>query len=272
MGAARTCLSSNLTPLLLRLALGLTFLWAGWGKIMVRTDFAPDALARLANMGVERAQVAAERPAGALPDAGAMRAPGGPGVTGEDALPHAGRVILAQGAPSGRVYTAADFAGPAQLPGLYGLALFIQSSANADKPTMPATLGRDAWPVRMAHAAAWTELIGGAFLLVGLFTPLSAFAIACVMGTALWMTQFGPATVGGGPSTLGFLPPINNFSTGDEGWAKFLWQMLIVFSALSLVFSGAGAVSVDRWIFGSRGSSGGDDASYNSDDDEDDED
>ncbi|MBX3353394.1 MAG: DoxX family protein [Phycisphaeraceae bacterium] len=263
MGALRTCLSTNLTPLLLRLALGLTFLWAGWGKVMVRMDFAPEQLARLANMGVDRARVAAATPGSALPDPGASR---------EDALPHAGRVILAQGAAPGRVYTPADFSGPAQLPGLYGLALFIQGSATADKPTMPATLGRDAWPVRLAHAAAWTELIGGAFLLVGLFTPLAGFAIACVMGTALWMTQIGPATVGGGPSTLWFLPPINNFAPGDAGWSKFLWQLLLMFSALSLVFGGAGAVSVDRWIFGSRGSPGGSDASYNSDDDEDDED
>lgn len=264
MGAMRTCLTNNLTPLLLRLALGLTFLWAGWGKVWVKVDFAPDALAQLANMGVDRARDAASRaPAPSLPDA-------------QTPPPNPGSVSLVQNgaAPStpGRVYTAADFAGPAQLPGLYGLALFLRGSATGDKPILPASVGRDAWPVRLAHAAAWTELLGGAFLLIGLFTPLSGFAIACVMGTALWMTQIGPATLGGGPSTLGFLPPLNNFSAGDAGWSKFLWQLLIVFSALSLVFSGAGAVSVDRWIFGKRGSSSGAGASYADDDGEDDED
>lgn len=258
MGAMRTCCSNNLTPLLLRIAIGLTFLWAGWGKVWVKTDFGPDALASLANMGVDRARDAANPPGASLPDP-------------SSALPHAGVVTLAQGATPGRVYTAADFAGPAKLPGLYGLALFLQSSAGGDKPILPASVGRDAWPVRLAHAAAWTELLGGAFLLVGLFTPLAGFAIACVMGTALWMTQIGPATLGGGPSTLGFLPPLNNFSAGDEGWSKFLWQLVLLVGSLSLVFSGAGAVSVDRWIFGRRGSSRGAGASYAEDDGEDDD-
>ena len=141
MGAMRTCLTNNLTPLLLRLALGLTFLWAGWGKVWVKVDFAPDALAQLANMGVDRARDAASRaPAPSLPDA-------------QTPPPNTGSVSLVQNgaAPStpGRVYTAADFAGPAQLPGLYGLALFLQGSATGDKPILPASVGRDAWPVRL---------------------------------------------------------------------------------------------------------------------------
>ena len=269
MGAFRRSLSMNLGPLLLRVAIGATFLWAGWPKIMVKDAFPPEALATLANLGVERAQRAAAgapdvpaspaEPDGALPDPSSDR--------GEH------RVILAQSAPgaAARVYSPTDFSGPVELARLHQVALLLHAKSVGDKPVMPKTLGSDPWAIRLAYAVAWTELLAGAFILIGLFTSLSAFAIACVMGVAMWLTQIGPATVGGGTSFLGFLPPLENFAYNPQGWQSFILQLTLFAAAVSLMFSGAGAISVDRWIFGAQkgdGSSGGGRASYNSDDDD----
>jgi len=272
MGAFRRSLSMNLAPLVLRLALGATFVWAGWPKVMVKDPFPPEALATLANMGVDAAQRAAigapaapnegKAPAGALPEPSS--AAEGPTV-----------ILAQQAAAPGRVYTPADFAGPIDLPRLYQVALALRQQSAGDKPLWPAALGGDPWAVRLAYAVAWTELLAGAFVLVGLFTPLSAFALAFVMGVAMWLTQIGPATLGGGPSFLGFLPPLEKFAYNPAGWQSFVLQLSLFAIALSLVFSGAGAVSVDRWIFGRAkgdGSAGDGRASYNSGDDDDAED
>ncbi|MGP1309062.1 MAG: DoxX family protein [Phycisphaerales bacterium] len=262
----RRSLSSNLGPLLLRVALGAFFLWAGWSKVMVTSPYPPEAAAVLANLGVDRAERAAV-------GAGAPRAPGDADAP-DGSLPDpssaidGARVILAQATPvPGRVYTAADFSGPVEMANLHNLTLLLHAKASSDKPIWPKVLGESPWVVRMAYAAAWTELLAGAFVLIGLFTPLSAFAIACVMCAAMWLTQIGPATLGGGPSTLGFLPPLNNFSGGDDGWKTFLLQLALLCVGLSLMFSGGGALSVDRWIFGRPGgSSRRGQASYNSED------
>jgi uncharacterized membrane protein YphA (DoxX/SURF4 family) len=272
MGAFRRSLSMNFGPLLLRVAIGATFLWAGWPKIMVKDAFPPEALATLANLGVDRAQRAAT---------GAPGAPAAPGAPSnpDGALPDPSsdrgehRVILAQsgaGAPA-RVYSSGDFAGPVELSRLHHVAIGLHAQSVGDKPVWPKALGSDPWAIRLAYAVAWTELLAGAFVLIGLFTPLSAFAIACVMGGAMWLTQIGPATIGGGPSFLGFLPPLENFAPNPMGWQTFILQLTLFAAAVSLMFSGAGAISVDRWIFGSRkgdGSSGEGRASYNSDDDD----
>jgi uncharacterized membrane protein YphA (DoxX/SURF4 family) len=274
MGAFRRSLTANLSPLLLRVALGVTFLWAGYPKIFEKDAFPPEAAAQLANMGVKRAQDAAIG-ASATPPARKDAAP-----TPGDALPDPStsvvthpRITLAQSAPAvARTYTAADFAHPVELSRLHGVALALNGSASRDKPIWPKSLGGEPWAIRFAYAVAWTELLAGLFVLIGLFTPLSAFAIACVMGTAMWLTQIGPATLGGGPSSLWFLPPHNGFSTGADGWKNFLFQLVLFVSAVSLMFSGAGALSFDRFIFGARhddGSSRRGRASYNSDDEHD---
>jgi uncharacterized membrane protein YphA (DoxX/SURF4 family) len=274
MGAFRRSLTANLSPLLLRVALGVTFLWAGYPKIFEKDQFPPEAVAQLANMGVKRAQDAAMG-ASTTPPPATKDAP-----TPDGALPDPGasvvnqpRVILAQSAPAAaRTYTAADFAHPVELPRLHGVALALNGSASADKPIWPKALGGQPWAIRLAYAVAWTELLAGLFVLIGLFTPLSAFAIACVMGTAMWLTQIGPATLGGGPSWLWVLPPLEDFAYNPMGWQAFVMQLMLFAAALSLVFSGAGALSFDRFIFGVRhgdGSSRRGRASYNSDDEQD---
>jgi len=79
-------------------------------------------------------------------------------------------------------------------------------------------------------AAALSELIGGILLLLGLFTRLGAFVIACTMLTAMlgvhWKNGF----------FLGNNPP------GIE------YTVALLGGALSLLISGGGLVSADRLI------------------------
>lgn len=268
--AFRRSLADNLAPLLLRVALGATFIWAGWPKIAVKDPFPPEQAALLANLGVGRVQAAAVGASEGAPPTSTT--PALPDPSSE--APVAPRVVLAQQNPApARVYTASDFAGPVELPRLYHVAVMLESAANADKPLWPKGLAGRGWSVGWAHAVAWTEFLAGVFVLVGLFTPLAGLSIACVMGVAMWLTQIGPATVGGGPSMLGFLPPLNNFAYDPMGWDMLLRQFVLFAIALSLLFTGAGALSVDRWIFGKPGSPRRADASYNSEDaDDEDED
>lgn len=270
MGAFRRSLANNLGPLLLRVALGAAFLFAGYPKIFKDHAFEPEALATLANLGVAGAQRAAGEAKVLPPD----REPGEDGGALPDPSSRADspRVILAQSAPaSATTYSAADFAGPVELKSLHFVTLTLHEKSSGAKPLWPKALAGDPWAPRLAHAVAWTEFLAGVFVLIGLFTPLSAFSLACVMGTAMWLTQIGPSTLGGGPSFLWVLPPLNNFEYNPQGWQAFILQLALFSAAMSLVFSGAGSLSVDRWIFGSRkgdGSSGGGRASYNSEDDD----
>src|SRR5690606_21539243 len=146
-------------------------------------------------------------------------------------------------------YTAADFDAPVELAKLYQVAIMLEGSSTADKPLWPRALAGRPWSVRWAHAVAWTELLAGAFVLLGVLTPLSGLSLACVMGVAMWLTQIGPATLGGGASFLGFLPPME-FGANPFGWQTFVFQLSLFAMGLSLLFTGGGAIIVERVIFG----------------------
>jgi len=87
---------------------------------------------------------------------------------------------------------------------------------------------RPAW--LWMSAAAFSELIGGVLVLLGLFTRLGAFLITCVMLVAifgvLWPAFFAP--------------------TGMELAVAYLGI------ALALLIAGGGQASVDRMIAGRR--------------------
>jgi putative oxidoreductase len=83
-------------------------------------------------------------------------------------------------------------------------------------------------------AAALSELVGGALLVLGLFTRLGAFVIACTMLTAM----FGVHWKGG------FF--LSNTPPGIE------YTVALLGGALSLLISGGGQASFDRFISGRR--------------------
>ena len=80
-------------------------------------------------------------------------------------------------------------------------------------------------------AAALAELVGGALVLLGLFTRVGAFLITCVMLTVIF----------GVLRNKGFFAP-----EGMEMAVAFLAM------ALALLITGGGQASVDRMIGGRR--------------------
>lgn len=330
----RDALGLTLAPLLLRLMLAITFLWAGLGKVMEQSTLPPEQAARLANIGGPKptrapvtspttrptdptpkaplpdpnkptvpserpteqpkpptdtppaqpgqtppakeatddgtvkadstrtrlpalAQVvpqdAATPPGASPPSPSTEAAPSTPPST--ESAPGAESTGGAGAAKAAPVYTAADFPEPVEVFKGMNIALLIDSAANPQAradgttpmPLWPAQASGAPWPVVFAWAAACTEILAGALLILGLFTRLSALGLAGTMMVAMWLTQIGPAIQQGG-ATFGFLPPHATFDIA--AWQPLLWQFSLLASSLALFFLGSGPAGLDAAIFG----------------------
>ncbi len=85
-------------------------------------------------------------------------------------------------------------------------------------------------PGLLAWAVALVEAVGGLFVLLGLFTQVAALLVALVMLVATVAVH---------------LP--NGFLV-SEGGAEFTFLLFV--AAVSLVFTGAGRLSIDRDLLG----------------------
>lgn len=159
--------------------------------------------------------------------------------------------------PAAPPVTAADFPEGGATPSIYNIALLLDTAANpgldADSNpiprTLPAAIANSPWPAVLAWTAAITEILAGLMLLVGLFTRLSAFTVACIMLTAMWLTQFGPA-IQSGTAFLGFLPDHSLASL--HPWQPLLFQLSMFTAALAVFFLGSGALGLDAALFRRR--------------------
>ncbi len=125
-------------------------------------------------------------------------------------------------------------------------------------PLWPRVIGEGLWLKVWAWAVLVAELGGGVGLLIGLFTRLWAMGIVCIMGVAMWLTQFGPA-IQSGNARWGFLPALEPFAME---WHTLGWQLALFGAALAVALLGSGALAIDRAIAGfgstsSRPPSGG---------------
>lgn len=258
-------LGATLAPALLRLALAVTFIWAGLGKIVPRMTVDPQQAAVLASMGVSIP--APVNPAAAQPAAGET-APAQPlPETGDSPQPDstvaptpAERAVRPDGGSASAGNTAAASATAVVPPAtseeikvrrMWGLALRIHASANpgndeAGKPRMklwPGFLGSGNWPRYFAAAVVIAELGGGILLALGLLTRLGAFLLAGVMLGAIWLDQIGPA-MQAGKTVLLVLPAHDAWDVA--AWRPLLWQFSLLCSATAVMLLGAGAPSLDR--------------------------
>lgn len=199
-------------PVFLRLCLAIIFIWAGLGKVLgTRTVTGGDAAA-LKEMGVTPKTATLE------------------GATGN-----------AQPADSDTL----------EVSNAYMVALSLKKAATpieADGRSTrlwPASLANGRWPLYFAYACVLTELVGGALILFGALTRLSALGIAGVMATAMWLTQIGPA-VASGKTMLGFLPDQPLFG---PGWDHLFLQFTLFCCAMALVCLGSGSLGLDRLLF-----------------------
>jgi len=220
----RQRLACNFSPLVVRLVLGLTFVWAGLGKVIERdVQVTPFNAQQLVEWG-----------AVAQSDVDPMLAPGAD--------------VTVQGPKVPRLYSIAFMLKSASAPGD-----FEPGHARAGEkkmPLVPAFAASGKTPVYLAWAAALTEIFAGGFLLLGFVARLSAIALAGVMLTAMWLTEFGPA-IQSGATVWGFLPDRPPFDIG--AWMHLGWQIALLGCCFAALFAGAGAMSLDRLLFGGGG-------------------
>lgn len=270
----RDSLAVNISPIMLRLVLGVTFLWAGYGKVFTLATFSPEQIAALdqmvapVNPGEQSVDVvepaspdgATEQPEEFTPEAPLPE----PDATGADDGADDGAALLTPAVftddSAFRVITVQDEVDDPAMNAndrrkVNYLALMIKGATEPGEDgasLLPGFFGQGEWPIRMAWIAALTELIGGAFVLTGILTRISAIGLGFTMLTALWMTSIGPVLVMGEASTLGFLPAINDFAI--DAWQGWLWQFALLGASASLFFAGPGSLSADRFFLGRKAS------------------
>lgn len=84
-------------------------------------------------------------------------------------------------------------------------------------------------PGLMAPLVAYTELIGGALLILGLGTRIIGLLFAIIMLVATFSAKWAGAT-----------------KTGGVDFNQIRLEFLILMGSLALMFSGSGALSIDK--------------------------
>jgi putative oxidoreductase len=91
-------------------------------------------------------------------------------------------------------------------------------------------------PEIMAEIAAWGEFAGGILLIVGLFTRFAALINCGTMVVAIWKVHMkGPV------------------AEAIQNVPEYEFPLAVLALCVSLVLSGAGALSLDRFLFTGRG-------------------
>lgn len=226
----REKLALSIAPIILRIMLGVAFLWLGLGRLVDKVPIAGDEAAVLVEMG-------------------AMETP--PAVSIDPAQP------TPAGAPA-----PIPEAEPVRARRLYQDAVTIYQAANprpgdsGDRPpsTWPRALAGGNAPVVLAWIGTTVALVGGSMLLIGLLTRLWAVVLMVLMVMIAWLTQMGPA-IQSGNTRMGVLPDRSLLNPADG--QELLWQFVLLMSALTLMLAGSGAWALDRAIFGKPGGGGG---------------
>jgi uncharacterized membrane protein YphA (DoxX/SURF4 family) len=263
-------LALNVGPVPIRIALAVTFMWAGLGKILATFEPAEADLPRLSAMGVIGDQMTSPP----SPNQGPNQEPNqNPAPTQDPSQPgqpgESGAGGLGQG-DLGIVLVQGESEEPRVLRRVYAIALTIHKGAAPDQvdgeappPIVPSFAGSGRTPVYLAWAASITEIICAVLVFVGLFTRVGAVGLAGVMGVAMWLTTFGPAFQSD-TAFLMFIPGHDVFDVG--AWTTPLFQLALLGASLALAFTGPGALSAHHFLFvGGDGSRDADD--YDDDDD-----
>lgn len=279
--ALRDRMAFSAAPIFLRIGIGVTFVWAGLGKFLSNTDVQGQDAAILANLGADigggspPVPVKVDAPATKPSSTPAATDPSAPtpapdekpadkptekatekavkSLDGKKANRPPALMAFADPPQGGPQFTMADFPEPRPVRRVYQIALVVWKAGNpapeatgtAKRSLVPEWAVSGRWPIRLAWACAVAETLGGTLILVGLFTRLSALAIAINMGVACWLTVIGPA-IQDGNTKFGFLP---NYPSWSDQWHNPLWQFALITSAIALFFAGPGAASLDSVIF-----------------------
>ncbi|MGE3105800.1 MAG: DoxX family protein [Lysobacterales bacterium] len=89
--------------------------------------------------------------------------------------------------------------------------------------------------------ATWTELAGGVFLWLGLFTRFWAFALLFLTFVATTAVHFPEAFTG-------WSDLVKGYAVSGDGYGNFKLPLLFAIMFLPLVFNGAGRLSLDHLL------------------------
>ena len=233
--------ATNILPLLARVVLCLAFLPQGWNNLMRDVEYTAHDAQRLRELGIRgitdpdprKSDVALGALRGwEMPDPAVQQPPSGPQQPAQAAGSQPAPTATQQ--PAGTAGTppaSAVPADPAASPlapltqrGLYTLALL------ADRARLP-------FPAEIAWAVAGVQLVGGACVLLGLFSRVWGLLMSVILA-GLFVTTSLPIIKAAGP-----------FSLHPEQQNLVLAQMGLFVLALGTFLVGPGAMSLDRAIF-----------------------
>lgn len=241
--------SANFVPILARIVLALAFVPAGWNKLMKETEFAGDDARRLRELQVGDATRSSE-PRGQLVGLFAHQDQAKEKEQTQEAPPpRPGRALQAEPVPP-----AQPEAPPATTPAGQDAPPRVSEPPTAgpsEGTTAPETLRARSLhnitlmvdragmsnPRLLAWVAALTELVGGGLVLVGLLTRIWALGLAIAMGVAFYLTSLD-----------GFLATWI-FGMAIPDYTRLVAQLALFALAFGLVWSGPGALSLDRLVF-----------------------
>jgi uncharacterized membrane protein YphA (DoxX/SURF4 family) len=251
---------SSIAPIFLRTALAVTFLWAGFGRLLDTVQVKGADAAMLANMGV----ISPDAPSTPAASSNTSEQPAAAKSAPGSSTPRAANptVPVEPAEPAGKTFTASDFAKPAAVRRMHMLSLMIARGAaplndehgNARIALLPSKVASGSWPVIVATTITSISLICGLFVLVGLLTRVSAISLALVVVSEIWLMHIGPA-IQDGSAHFGFLPNYTAFGVDAAGnflFAPLLWQFSLWCCCMALAFTGPGRMSFDRALFPSR--------------------
>ncbi|MEO0511454.1 MAG: DoxX family protein [Planctomycetota bacterium] len=244
-------LASTAVPIVLRLVLGVTFLWAGLGKAFDTAVFEPEQAATLAEN--ELIEMPTQGSDDRL-DGGRVRARRVFGISlmllngagGGSTAPQAPLVSADDNAESPMTDTGFE--------GIEGVTVEVEADqaeteTRYSRTLVPSLFASGAMAAVFAWLACITEIVAGAALMLGILTRIAGFVLSVVMGTAAWLTTVGPSVIAG-QAAFGFLPAGNLWDPAVL--SVFLWQTALLGMCLCLVMTGAGPLSLDRVLFVNR--------------------
>lgn len=244
-----------IVPTLARIVLAAVFIPAGWNKVFESAEFNADQATRLRALGVsvepvtdKTASAVRSQSGEVLDDVGgrfmlARYSPQDPGAAEGDPQPPAanpGETVPVQPSTPSTAPTIID-PNPAPAtteplpPGKYKAQALHGITLMLDSNNFP-------YPVWQARLAAFTELIGGAMLLLGLFSRIWGLGLAIAMGVAFYLVSMKTNGI--------FTMDPRIFATEPMRSSTAFVQLSLFVLAFGVFLTGAGPLSLDRMLFG----------------------
>jgi putative oxidoreductase len=239
-----------IVPTLARLILAAVFIPVGWNKVFKDAEFTADQATQLKSLGVNtepadppkvistsseeagnvRFALASYRQEATPPPA--VQPPADP-APAQEPKPQDNPAVEASTAPSTAVQPLP--------PGKYKAQALHQITLMLHQFNIPQ-------PVWMARLAAFTELIGGAMILLGLFSRIWGLGLAIAMGMAFYLVSIKVNNVVGvDPRTL---------AENGDAFSTAALQLSLFVLAFGVFLTGAGPLSLDRMLFGGSDEAG----------------